>query len=187
MYRIASDITTLDQRLTTLFSNPERYRPERCPNCGWAKLWAHGCYTRKADRLPEGTGERNPVPILRFRCSFPDCRRTCSCLPACIAPRRWYPWAAQQMALALVLTGASLHNVEEQFVSRWRRGPVRSTIRRWLDWLDARGAGFAFRLKGRFPALARIGDGTPFWLASFETLGLAKVMAALDGLGEIVP
>ena len=43
------------------------------------------------------------------------CRRTCSRLPLCIAPRRWYDWALQQVVLqnlfdgnALVKTGMSV-------------------------------------------------------------------------------
>ncbi|MBK9442558.1 MAG: hypothetical protein IPN53_15175 [Comamonadaceae bacterium] len=30
----------------------------------------------------------NPVPILRYLCNA--CKHTCSRLPACIAPRRWF-------------------------------------------------------------------------------------------------
>ncbi|WP_226382967.1 DUF6431 domain-containing protein [Burkholderia mayonis] len=60
-------------------------------------MWGHGCYDRKADRSADG--QLNPVSVPRFRC--PSCRRTCSRLPLCICPRRWYGWALQQQVLAV--------------------------------------------------------------------------------------
>ena len=81
MPRIVPRIETLDQHRLTLFSDPERYRPDACAQCGLAHPWAHGCYTRKSDRPPNGEGRRNPIPIPRFRCRNPDCGHTCSRLP----------------------------------------------------------------------------------------------------------
>jgi hypothetical protein len=66
---------------------PEAYRPDSCPHCRLAGLWCHGCYYRKADRSA-GVESHNPVAVLRFLCR--SCLRTCSRLPLCIAPRRWY-------------------------------------------------------------------------------------------------
>ena len=85
MARIVSGIATLHQHRETLRHDPELYRPSACPHCGLGGLWAHGFYPRKADRTPRST--ENPVLIPRFLCR--GCHRTCSRLPACIAPRRW--------------------------------------------------------------------------------------------------
>jgi Domain of unknown function (DUF6431) len=104
MHRIVFAFPTLQQHLRAVRSTPQSYRPDACGHCGSACLWCHGCYHRKADRNDDGS--LNPVPVLRFRCS--TCRRTCSRLPLCICPRRWYGWALQQQVLLLLLIGASL-------------------------------------------------------------------------------
>ena len=90
----------------------------------------------------------------------------------------------QQVVLILVLTGVSLRAAAAQVAPR--TGPVRSTIRRWRDGV-ASSARFIFRLKGRFPDLARGGDGDAFWRCCLRQLGLAGAMTALDALGEAVP
>lgn len=185
MHRIVPDIATLEQHLALLCSDPERYRPSACAVCGLASPWAHGFYTRKSDRSPSGDGAQNPIPIPRFICRNPECRRSCSRLPACIPPRRWYLWIVQQVVLAQALAGGSLRGAARAFAPC--RGPARSTIRRWRDWLGERGADFTFLLKGRFAALARLGDDVSFWQSCLSDLGLMEVMATLDGLGEVVP
>jgi len=88
MNRIVASILTLQQHLNSLASSPVIYRPTFCPHCSFGKLWCHGCYERKADRLAPTSKSLNPIPIPRFICS--GCRRSCSRLPECIAPRRWY-------------------------------------------------------------------------------------------------
>ena len=107
MPRIVPAITTLLQHLHMLSNSPEVYRPSACPHCGLGGLWSHGCYERKADRGPHSSGTLNPIPIPRYFCR--GCGRTCSRLPQCIAPRRWYGWAVQQLVLQLLLAGCSLH------------------------------------------------------------------------------
>ncbi len=101
MHRIVSGITTLNQHVETLFHTPEVYRPHACPHCGMNSLWRHGCYHRKADRGSPICNKLNPVPIPRFCC--PGCRHTCSRLPACIAPRRWYGWEILAKDLSAVV------------------------------------------------------------------------------------
>jgi hypothetical protein len=59
MYRIVPGIASLEQHLLTLITDPERYRPARCPHCGQGRPWSHGCYERKADR---GTGVLTHTP-----------------------------------------------------------------------------------------------------------------------------
>ena len=103
MNRILRTITTLDQHFDEIANGGGAYRPANCPHCQAAGLWHHGCYHRKADR---SEARRNPVAILRFLCNA--CLRTCSRLPACIAPRRWYDWAMQQVVLLLLLAGVSV-------------------------------------------------------------------------------
>ena len=102
MVRIVSGIATLHQHRETLGRAPDAYRPAACPHGGLGGLWSHGGYQRKADRAPRSL--ENPVPIPRFLCR--GCQRTCSRLPACIAPRRWYDWAtiARSQHFAGVIT-----------------------------------------------------------------------------------
>ena len=124
MPRIVPAITTLLQHLHMLSKSPEVYRPSACPHCGLGGLWSHGCYERKADRGPHSTGTLNPIPSPRYLCR--GCGRTCSRLPQCIAPRRWYGWAVQQLVLQLLLAGCSLHRcacwmgLDRRTAGRWR-------------------------------------------------------------------
>lgn len=107
MNRIVGHIADLSQHLITVVTDPEQYRPPACPHCGCAGVWRHGCYHRKVDRSAKDSLERlDPVPVLRFLCRA--CVRTCSRLPACIAPRRWYDWVVQQAVLLLLLGGLRL-------------------------------------------------------------------------------
>ena len=121
MHRIVNAIATLQAHLEKWAHTPQDYRPKQCPHCGLAGLWGHGHYDRKADRDP---GTLNPIPIPRFFCR--GCRRTCSRLPSCIAPRRWYLWSVQQAVLLCLLSGISL----EECATKWAHlGPAPSTMR----------------------------------------------------------
>lgn len=170
MHRIVPSVTTFDQHFQALTEAPDVYRPRACPHCGSAMLWRHGCYHRKADR---GASPRsNPVPICRYSC--PSCSRTCSRLPLCIAPRRWYDWTIQQQVLRLLLSGDAVHR------SSRCTGRDRHTVRRWRDWLNQRSQTFAFHLRSRFPALGRHPDQATFWCQVLDSLSLATAMAWLD-------
>jgi hypothetical protein len=103
MHRIVFAFPVLEQHLNAVDRTPQVYRPVACVHCGCSGVWCHGRYHRKADR--SAAGALNPVPVLRFRCR--TCSRTCSRLPLCIAPRRWYNWADQQRVLLLLLAGCS--------------------------------------------------------------------------------
>ena len=87
MHRIVASITSLDEHLEAVRTNPEVYRPLNCPHCGVTGLWGHGCYYRKGERCTGGA-TRELVPVLRFLCR--GCICTCSRLPLFICPRRWY-------------------------------------------------------------------------------------------------
>lgn len=172
MHRIVATVTSLEQHWRLLVSAPECYRPLACPHCGMGKLWCHGSYQRKAERGVHASAERNPVPIPRFLCR--GCRRTCSRLPLCIAPRRWYDWVIQQCVLCCLAAGGSLHAAA-------RSGQVaRHTARRWGAWLTQRGEQFAFFLRSRCPEWGRVSDSAAFWQARLAERTLPDLMAWLD-------
>ena len=127
MYRILASITSLEQHAQALAGDSEAYRPTACPRCQRSGLWRHGFYERKADRRVGVSIDEslNPVAVPRFLC--PACARTCSRLPACIAPRRWYDWAVQQLVLLILVAGCSVHRCA------FCTGRERHTVRRWRD------------------------------------------------------
>lgn len=179
MQRIVPAIFSLLQHRDTLEHQPETYRPSACPHCGLAGLWCHGCYARKADRRPEPSVSLNPVFIPRFFCQ--GCRQTCSRLPECIAPRRWYGWAVQQVVLLWLLAGGSVHQAANQ-------GDVAChTVRRWRMWLHERSETFAFRLLERFPEWGRAVGFTGFWQGCLAAMPLSSAMAWLSRNGVAVP
>jgi len=179
MPRIVPAIASLQQHLDSLHRRPEVYRPPACPHCGLCGLWCHGCYERKADRGSEPHERLNPIPVPRFLCR--GCGRTCSRLPTCTAPRRWYGWSVQQLVLQLLLVGCSLHRC-----ACWV-GLDRRTVGRWWGWLTDRGDEFAFFLRSRFPELGRTVAFQSFWSAGLACLGLMNAMAWIDGQGVVVP
>ena len=172
MHRILASITSLEQHAQALAEDSEAYRPAACPHCHRGGLWRHGCYERKADRRV-GAGESlNPMAVLRFLCRA--CERTCSRLPACIAPRRWYGWAVQQVVLLMLLAGGSVHRCAACTCRD------RHTVRRWRDWLRERGETFAFFLRSRHPAFGRLADHASFWRNVIDAWSLEQTMAWLD-------
>lgn len=172
MNRILVSIASLDEHVNAVAMNPDIYRPQACPHCDYSRLWNHGCYYRKADR--SGLGQSlNPVPVLRYQCA--SCKKTCSRLPACIAPRRWYDWAMQQIVLMLILTGCCVQGCADF------SGCARSTVRRWSNWLGRRAELFAFHLRSRFAELGRSPQGEAFWQHLLPDMGLMRVMSWLDG------
>jgi transposase-like protein len=179
MPRIVPAILSLQQHLDALEREPAVYRPAACPHCGLGRLWGHGCYERKADRRPSPAGALNPVAIPRFFCQ--GCRQTCSRLPECIAPRRWYDWVLQQAVLLLVLGGGSLHQAALRF------GLDRRTVRRWWVWLGERSDEFGLFLRARFSDLGRAVDFRRLWQGCLNLMALSRAMAWLDQDGVVVP
>ena len=179
MNRILACIHTLEQHAEAVANDPEIYRPLACPHCQAGGLWRHGHYERQADRRPGNRTSLNPVRVLRFLC--PPCERTCSRLPACIAPRRWYAWSVQQVVLLLLLLGGfSLQHCAGC------AGCDRRTVGRWRDWLGERGESFAFFLRSRLPELGRFSDHASFWRNVIDSLSLQQAMVWLD-LDLVVP
>lgn len=179
MQRIVPAILSLEQHSDSLDRQPAIYRPAACPHCGLAKLWGHGYYPRKADRRPSGSDSCNPLTIPRFFCQ--GCRQTCSRLPECVAPRRWYDWALQQVVLWMLLSGDSVHRCAAQ------AGVDRHTVRRWWRWLRDRGDEFGLFLRARFSELGRAVDTVGFWQLCWQVIPLSGAMAWLDKQGVIVP
>lgn len=180
MALILPGIHSLAQHLQHLQALPEDYRPQRCPHCGRARMWCHGAYTRKADRERSRAASLNPVPIPRFLCSF--CYRTCSRLPECVPPRRWYLWAVQQAMLWLICAGHPLARVSEE------GPPSERTVARW--WRRLRGCLPEHRLHlcNRVPELGReSGEARSFWKACLKRMKLSSAMLMLTGAGLAVP
>ena len=69
------------QEYSKEISNPDRYRPERCPQCqGGCPLRAHGFYCRTlVDVAFDGL-----IPVRRYLCRL--CGRTVSLLPEFALP-----------------------------------------------------------------------------------------------------
>ncbi len=172
MHRIVASITCLEAHAAALTAGCEAYRPLNCPHCNGCKLWGHGYYERKADREPGGRGSLNPVAIARFLCAA--CLHTCSRLPLCIVPRRWYNWAAQQLVLMLTLLGFSVRRCSAC------TGLGRHTVRRWRDWLCQRSEVFVFHLRSRFAELGRHSDPPVLWYRVMHDMTLGVAMAWLD-------
>jgi len=178
---IIPEITTLAQHIFRLSADLSYYLPDFCNNCGHFKLWFHGFYYRKCIRANENRTDKleNPIPIPRFRC--PSCRKTCSALPECIAPRRWYRWKIQQAVLMACFLGTSLRQIEKKYRMS------RSTIKRWYDHLESKFKEHAFFLKARFPFLGEHTDLTSFWLSCLHRMSLAKAHYYLHLAGSIIP
>jgi hypothetical protein len=172
MRRILIGITSLEQHLQTLSQNREVYRPQACPHCGFGTLWEHGSYERKADRMGVGEENLNPIPIPRYLCV--GCERTCSRVPECIAPRRWYNWIVQALSLRAVMRGIQ----REKDASSPH--PARRTIGRWWNWLRESGPVFRFHLSSRFAELGRLGGELDYWCHVIETMGLSRAMALVN-------
>ena len=178
MAGILADILSLFQYHQLFSVETSQHRLERCLCCGKAKPHRHGGYPRKADRTTQSES-LNPVIIQRYYC--PECQRTCSVLPECLPPRRWYLWEVQQVALLLLLAGKSIRAIAKEIT------PSRRTISRWLG-----------RFKDRLPAhkdalcslvidLGRTTSFSDFWQACLGHFTLAKAMRLCAVEGVPVP
>jgi transposase-like protein len=177
MRPIISGIVSLFQYLRTYREDPQQLRPKRCTHCGCSTLWCHGHYERKSDH--ESGCALNPIPISRFYC--PTCKHTCSVLPECISPRRWYLWAVQQAAFLLKLAGHSCRSISRQLK------PGRHTISRWWrDWQE-RHREFSFGLQTLRPQLGYATHFQEFWQRCLSEVALSQAMIWLNQQGVIVP
>ena len=131
---ILPDILTLAQHVKTLNEELKRYYPDHCSHCGHLILWFHGYYPRKSDREHALHESLNPILIPRFFCAH--CKKTCSVLPECISPRRWYLWILQQHVLLQLLAGSRVNAVHNSHAAPPLITPSRSTIARWWQRLQ---------------------------------------------------
>ena len=170
---ILAGVHTSDQHFSRLISSPGDYRPSHCLHCNRSCLWCHGFYTRLAGC------ESNAGPLLmpRYRCAY--CGKTCSVLPEFAAPKRWFHWATQQVALTLLLSGLSYHAVLDILHERLEHPPSRSTLQRW--WARFRGdqSVAQFILCDAFPTLGLAQSLTDFWSRCLSQWRLSSVMVRL--------
>lgn len=176
---IMPNILDLAQHVFNQNSSMAHYCPELCSSCGHPRLWGHGTYPRKADRSGDGKQSLNPILIARFYC--PECDKTCSVLPECISPRRWYLWAIQQAVILAYLGGASIRQISRQFQ------PCRKTIKRWFDDLADKFNEHAFSLKARFLFLGECTECMSFWEACLHRMSMARAFYYLHLAGRIIP
>jgi hypothetical protein len=181
MVCIFASILSLTQHLSTLNKNPEKYFINQCPHsdCGKSGLWGHGFRYRKSDREQDEQSTLNPIPIQRLCC--PSCKRTCSVLPECISPWRWYLWLIQEEALKLYLAGHTLNKISQ------RIKPSRWTISRWLIRLKEQFKEHAFHLKSQWSDLGYHATFNDFWMATLNKISLSHAMLFLNNQKVFVP
>lgn len=176
MRNILLNIPEIDQYLKAQKEQPETLRPPNCPNCGKEGLWHHGHYDRKT---ASASSSREPVHIYRFFC--PHCHKTCSTLPECISPHRWYLWKIQQMAAALVFAGKSFRTIAKTIA------PSRHTISRWMGRLKERFRLHKDALCQHFIDLGGIDNFVGFWLSCFSRISLSQAMCFCNAAGVKIP
>ena len=110
-----------------------------------------------------------------FFCPF--CHHTCSALPACMAPRRWYLWEEQEQCLKARFRGCSISAIARLFL------PSRQTVNRWLQWALGRFNEFRSELQVRFPSLGYENQAPGWWSKLLEKIKLSTAMAILHGIG----
>lgn len=176
---ILAGILSLTQHLATIKNNPKKYHLNQCPHCGKSGLWGHGYRYRKSDRENDDRQTLNPIPILRLYC--PACKRTCSVLPECIPPLRWYQWLIQQIAMQLALSGMSHNRISQQVKpSRW-------TISRWMKRLADEFKTHALHLKTKWTWLGYYTSLNDFWSSLLNKISLSNAMLFLNNQNIFVP
>lgn len=181
MQVVIHGIHGIKQHQVCFVQEPERYRPARCPHCELkGTLWRHGSYTRKSDRENPADKTLNPVKIQRYFCKA--CKKTCSALPECICPRRWYIWAIQQVVLEKYLAGQSIYRLSESVL------PSRRTISRWKKALELSLEVHRPVLCSRVSQLGRYTEVKSFWQACLQYYSrLSTCFYQLHAAGVNIP
>ena len=181
MFSIAPNFQTLESYVNHINQyGSAGLRPSKCGHCGKSGMRSHGSYDRKADRDNHGKESLNPVAILRFLCT--NCKHTCSVLPECIPPHRWYLWAKQQIVLVLAILRRSFRYIATQVV------PGRTSVSRWIHRFKEMFTLHALPLRSRYPSLGINADNfITFWKACLELMSLAHAMFLVHRSGEIIP
>lgn len=157
----------------------ETLRLQRCACCGRSTPWRHGTYLRESDRINPSSESLNFIFIQRYYC--PGCRKTCSVLPECIPPRRWYLWETQQAAILLFLLKGSARAAEKQVK------PSRHTIKRWVAWLIIQFNSHKDALCTHYPSLGLFTEPVEFWKHIFDKLSLGTAMRLCHASGVHIP
>jgi hypothetical protein len=70
-------------------ADPDAYRPEECPRCGWGVLHVHDYLERR----PHGEADLPPViTIVRHICAKAECAATWRIVPEFLARHLWRAW-----------------------------------------------------------------------------------------------
>lgn len=168
MVYIFADIVSLVQYIDSLKHESEKLLLENCLYCGKSNPWRHGGYFRESDRINPSSTSLNSVFIQRYYC--PSCQKTCSVLPECIPPRRWYLWDMQQAIFLLYLSGMSAYAIAK--IMR----PSRQTVKRWLTRFIERFRLHKDVLCTHFEALGRAVSMNDFWKTALQTMSLGASM-----------
>lgn len=179
MFCILAGISTLKQYIECTSQDFSNCKPECCPHCGHNVLHAHGHYPRQADRKNKLEDSFNPVNIPRFRCA--KCRRTCSVLPECLSPRRWYDWETQELALTKYVNGSSYNQIAKG------SQPSRTTIARWMKGFAERFVIHADHLRQKIQSLCLFSEWKSFWGHCLTKISLAIAMCSLHNAKIIIP
>jgi transposase-like protein len=178
MLHILAEILSLLQYVEQ-YHNDKLPRLMHCLVCGKLKPWFHGRYPRQSDRINPSNTSMNPIWIQRYYC--PGCGKTCSVLPECIPPRRWYLWETQQTAILLFLLGNSARAVEQQVK------PSRHTIKRWVSWILVQFKLYKDVLCTHFSAFGLFTEPVSFWKHVFKKLSLSTAMRICHVAGVPIP
>jgi hypothetical protein len=85
---IAEDVHDLATHLQRV-ADPDGYRLDQCPRCGWGVLHVHDHPRRK----PRGEPGLPPeIPVVRYICAERSCGATWRILPALLARHLWRVW-----------------------------------------------------------------------------------------------
>lgn len=160
----------------------------RCPTCRILDaLHIHGSYDRYPDRpVVVGKTPLNPLKILRYICKYVECKKTCSFLPECIPPRRWYIWKVQQNVIQRYLNGDTWDKINAATMV-----PVK-TCKRWCKWLVAKHNNYALILKNvagnlKEALLDCANDTKQFWRICFTHTSLDRAMLLCHQAGVGTP
>lgn len=177
---IVAGIHSLLQHINAIEVGDPAYDLSTCGHCGRNGLWRHGTRYRKADReLDQKTQSLNPVPIPRRYC--PGCKHTCSLLPECLPPFRWYLWRIQEAALKLFILGININKISQKIIpSRW-------TIRRWINRFTTQFKIHASYLQSQWSWLGYKSTFGEFWTAWFSEKKLSTAMYFIHAAAVVIP
>lgn len=179
MVHIIADIRLLVQYINLLKNNSKEIHLDHCLYCGKSNPWRHGGYCREADRINPSSDSLNSVFIQRYYCT--GCQKTCSILPECIPPRRWYLWDLQHVIFLLLLSGRSAYAIAKEHI------PSYKTIKRWLDRFLEQFRFHKDALCTHLPELGRAINMIDFWQTAIQTMNLGKAMRLCHITGVIIP